>query len=87
MAFQRYLQGVFSTRLLSMFFTLHVRHQEEPLYVSEILQGTVNPQFKDLESLLGDGQDCVISIWGRPKLKATLGSLSVNISICLICSL
>lgn len=70
MAFQRYLQGVFSTRLLSMFFTLHVRHQEEPLYVSEILQGTVNPQFKDLESLLGDGQDCVISIWGKAKIES-----------------
>lgn len=65
MAFQRYLEGIFNSRLLNVFFTIHIKSQEEPFYISETVQETANPQFRDLERNHSDENQFVITIWGK----------------------
>lgn len=98
MAFQRYLEGVIDSRLLSVFFTIHVKTQEEPIYVSEIIDNTANPQFRDLEPENRNENEFIISLWGKSAIESSyklqfsnyihlpdlifIGSSSISLSKC-----
>lgn len=70
LALQHYLQTTFSKRILSVFFTIHIKNQENPVYVSEIIHQTSNPQFQefDLSSSAYGESSLIVSIWGKSQI-------------------
>lgn len=72
LALQQYLQASFTRRLFSLFFTVHARTQDAPVYVSEVLEETANPQFRELDLArdfaVGEETCCVITLWGKSQI-------------------
>lgn len=69
---QQYLQATFSKRILSTFITIHVKNQDDPVYVSEIFYESTNPYFSDIDLtgnfFIGEETCYLISIWGKSKI-------------------
>lgn len=43
---QKKLEDIAADRMADTFFTLHVEHQEEPVYISEVAEKAMNPNFE-----------------------------------------
>ena len=90
MARQTKLEGVTKVRMADCWFSVHVEGPQEPIYISEIVQKSMNPGFRyfDLETY-GAGvtrqDELVVKVWAKTeasedwillsRLKACLGSL------------
>ena len=67
---QRKLEDVAAARLVDSFFSLHVDTLEEPLYVSEIVEKAMNPNFR-LFDLSGCSRDVIrqneltVKVWAK----------------------
>ncbi|CAI6332726.1 unnamed protein product [Periconia digitata] len=67
---QRKLEDITGSRMADTFFTLHVENQEEPVYISEVVDKAMNPNFRffDLASC-GPGvtrlDKLTVKVWAR----------------------
>ena len=67
---QKKLEGVAASRLADSFFSLHVKDLNEPLYVSEVIDRAMNPNFRffDLNGCHADilrQNELVVKVWAR----------------------
>lgn len=67
---QRKLEDITGSRMADTFFTLHVEKEEEPVYISEVVEKAMNPNFRffDLASC-GPGvtrlDQLTVKVWAR----------------------
>ena len=64
------MEDVISSNMADVFFSLHMSDQEEPVYISEVIERTMNPDFRffDLNQSgpsISRLEDLVIKLWAR----------------------
>ncbi|KAJ4305922.1 hypothetical protein N0V90_001455 [Kalmusia sp. IMI 367209] len=70
LTWQKKLEDITDSRMADIFFTLHVHDQEEPIYISEVAERAMNPNFRffDLASC-GPGitrlDKLIVKVWAR----------------------
>lgn len=67
---QQRLEDVIAERMADVFFSLHVNGQKEPVYVSEVVEQTMNPNFRsfDLTSsgpLITRKDEMIVKVWAK----------------------
>lgn len=67
---QQKLEDLIDERLADIFFSLHVTGKDEPIYVSEVVERTMNPNFRffDLNSngpLVSRQNELTIKVWAK----------------------
>ena len=67
---QKKLEDVISSAMCDVFFSLHTHDQDDPVYISEVITRTMNPDFRffDLNALgpaVSRLEDLVVKIWAR----------------------
>ncbi|EPE30712.1 hypothetical protein GLAREA_03679 [Glarea lozoyensis ATCC 20868] len=82
---QKTLEDVIDSRMADTFFTLHCSGQEDPIYISEVIEKAMNPTFRSFDlSVLGPSttrQDTVIvRIWVKRQDFVLLLEEEVNLS-------
>lgn len=71
---QKKLENVTNTRLMDTFYSLHVEMEKDPIYVSEIVEHTMNPTFQSLSlagcsSKIMRSDKLIIKVWIRQNQK------------------
>jgi hypothetical protein len=70
MARQRKLEDIISTRMVDVFFSLHVADLEEPIYISEVFKRVMNPDFRffnlsELGPSISRLEGLTIKVWAK----------------------
>ncbi|KXT17403.1 hypothetical protein AC579_5743 [Pseudocercospora musae] len=83
---QERLEDAIKERMADVFFTLHVRNAEEPVYVSETVQQTMNPTFRRVDwSACGPDitrlDQMTLRIWANDGRKAWRQLLHLNMDM------
>ncbi|KXT07156.1 hypothetical protein AC578_2494 [Pseudocercospora eumusae] len=83
---QERLEDVTKERMADVFFALHVRDVEEPVYVSEIVQRTMNPTFRRVDwSACGPDitrlDQMTLRVWANDGSKAWRQLLHLNMDM------
>lgn len=84
---QHKLEALELNRLLTSWFTIHHETMNEPIYISEVIEQSMNPSFSlfDLDSSLADvtrSDKCTLRVWAKNELSdeyVILVELNVNL--------
>lgn len=77
LTFERTLNEVNQARLFETFFTINTEFQEDPIYVSEIEQNKINPQFNEFNlsemapKMSKISHHFVLTLWGKSQIQTT----------------
>lgn len=67
---QQKLEEVASSRLADTWFSIHSAYEKDPIYISEVVENSMNPSFAffDLDNCIPQvsrAEDCIVRIWAK----------------------